>query len=197
MAKIDLYSLLEANASLAREKKELLRLVKIMSETIKEISNATELYGEGMTIEASRYRAMPKGFLAAMIHNRMLVQSMTQKSRQSAENVDKTLQDMAGGFDDSLAAEAYYQSLIDELNQHAKNKISNTDLWLQGFKDKNGKWHFNFPNDKTKDLYDKHKFDIDKFLNDYMNNIFKIDPKNFGGDLEGEWQDGLNPDEED
>jgi hypothetical protein len=197
MAKIDLYSLLEANASLAREKKELLRLVKIMSETIKEISNATELYGEGMTIEASRYRAMPKGFLAAMIHNRMLVQSMTQKSRQSAENVDKTLQDMAGGFDDSLAAEAYYQSLIDELNQHAKNKANNTDLWLQGFKDKNGKWHFNFPNDKTKDLYDKHKFDIDKFLNDYMNNIFKIDPKNLGGDLEGEWQDGLNPDEED
>lgn len=197
MAKIDLYSLLEANASLAREKKELLRLVKIMSETIKEISNATELYGEGMTIEAARYRAMPKGFLAAMIHNRMLVQSMTQKSRQSAENVDKTLQDMAGGFDDSLAAEAYYQSLIDELNQHAKNKITNTDLWLQGFKDKNGKWHFNFPNDKTKDLYDKHKFDIDKFLNDYMNNIFKIDPKNFGGDLEGEWQDGINPEEED
>lgn len=198
MANIDLYSIIEANANLAREKKELIRLVQILSQTIKEMATATELYSEGMTIEASQYRAMPKGFLASMLTNRKMVDGMTKRSRESAINVDQTMRDFAGGFDDATAAKAFYEALVDEMTRIQNKKNMN---WFNAFRGPDGKWQFN-PNDKNaSEFYDKNKKQIDKFLED-INNSFppfpfnKIDPNNYGGDLEGEWQDGQYPEED-
>lgn len=200
MAFIDLYTLLEANAKLAREKKELVRLVRILSKAVKEMATATEVYGEGMTIEAGQYRAMPKGFVIALLKNREMMERMTRQSRQSADSVDVTMHDFVG--DDELMANAYYESLVDELTRIQDKKANKAkmdiDMWTHGIMGPDGKIHFKaaFHNDpKSAELYEKYKKEIDGFITDHINKLFKIDPKNFGGDLEGEWQDGIDPEE--
>ncbi len=198
MAFIDLYTLLEANAKLAREKKELVRLVRILSQAVREMGTAADLYGEGMAIEAYNYRSIPKGFILAMMKNREMVSKMTEQARQSAENVDVTMHEFVG--DDETMGNAYYNSLVDELtrlsNRNAKTMKQDIDMWMLGTMGSDGKINFKGSpkmDPKSEELYKKHKKEIDKFINDHINKLFKTDPKNFGGDLEGEWQDGIDP----
>ena len=197
MANPDLYNLIEANSTLAREKKELIRLIKIMAKTIKEMTNVTELYSQGIVVESGKYRAMPKGFLTALNHNHSMVEKMTHQSRISIKNVEETMKEISGGFDDDLAAEAYYQSLVDELshNENNKNKLD-PKFWLKGHKDKKtGKWFFAAENEQTKEFYEKHRGDIENFLNNYIIDIFKnnpkIDPKKYGDGIDELLDDGM------
>lgn len=196
MASIDIYTLLEANARLSRENKELVRLVRLLSQTVREMGVAAEMCGDNMSSEAGKYRTMPKGFLIAMLQNLEVVRRMVRNGKQGADNVDHSMDKFVG--DDEMISKAYYESLIDELtrlnNKKTKQAQNDIDMWMHGFLGPDGKVHFNKPTDPTQaEFYEKHKGDINKFINDQINKLFKIDPKNFGGDIEGEWQDGVEP----
>ena len=199
MAHIDLHTILMANASLAREKKELVRLLRMLTETVNSMAIATSIHGETTMINATEYRSIPKGFLVSLMRNRLAIENMKEKTMIRTKEINDALDEVVG--DDEMFAKAYYESLIDELNQHGKKSKGSGADWFQGHIGADGMWYFNSKlNDpKTNDFYQKHKDNIDKLINDNINQMFppKIDPNNFGGDLEGEWQDGLPSDPND
>lgn len=190
MPNIDLMQLLEANSTLTREKKELVRLINVLSQIIKEMSTAMEIYGAGTAAEASTYKSMPKGFTISLRNSRAAVEHMTKQARASVDHVDRSIKECMG--EDGIAARAYYESLIEEMTK-LSNKKKNQDMWIRGFRDQKGNWYFNTKDKGAAEFYKKYKQEIDKFFQDFDGTIPPppfIDPNNFGGDLEGEWQDG-------
>lgn len=170
----NLYTLLEANSKLAREKKELIRLIRILNKTITELSVAAELYGEGMTIEADKYKSIPKGFINAMMENRKMVEDVTKMSKQSVATVEKSMVERSGGVDDQLMGNAYFESLIDEMNRLKNNSIKNNymnQLWFEGYMGSDGNWKFKKVN-KNKDINKAFGDDLNKYLTDAINQMF-------------------------
>lgn len=171
----NLYSLLEANSKLAREKKELIRLIRILNKTITELSVAAELYGEGMAIEADKYKSIPKGFINAMMENRKMVEDVTKMSKQSVATVEKSMVERSGGVDDQLMGNAYFESLIEEMNRLKNNSIKNNymnQLWFEGYMGADGNWKFKKVNKNPKDINKAFGDDLNKYLTDAINQMF-------------------------
>jgi hypothetical protein len=202
MANIDLHSILSANASLSREKKELVRLIRLMTRAVEAMSVTTSKHGETITTEATKYRAIPKGFLVALLQERISMEDLLKQTLGTTKKINDVLDGLVGN--DEELAETYYESLIDDLMRR-EEKTNSVQDFFTGTIGPDGKWHFNskWNDQKTNEYYNKHKDLIDKMINDsinfnmFPNNMFpKIDPNNLGGDLEGEWQDGMSPEDD-
>lgn len=192
---INLKALIEANSTLAHEKRELMNIIKLLLSTIVSMSNGMTSYGKICEEEISKYKSIPKGFKTVATKNYLEMNAIAEQSKRVVSRIEFV------GKNDELTGKEYYNSLIDELNRNANQpKNIDTHWFLHGFTNNGVSWNFfkSKADDRQIDeYYKKHKKDIDKLISDQLNKLFPfIDPQNLGGDIEGEWQDGMHPEDD-
>ena len=173
---INLHDLLVSNSKLVREKKELIRLVRLLNTTLNQMSDVAGSYSKQVSDEAEKYKTLPKGFLVNLLKNRSSFEQVMAATKETAKTVEKSVSETSGDIDDNVMGNAYFDSLIEEMNRIKSNSIKNNymnQLWFEGYMGSDGKWKFK-KIDKNNPKYNNNIFgnNLQDYLNDQINKLF-------------------------
>ena len=110
---INLHDLLVSNSKLVREKKELIRLVRLLNTTLNQMSDVAGSYSKQVSDEAEKYKTLPKGFLVNLLKNRSSFEQVMAATKETAKTVEKSVSETSGDIDDNVMGNAYFDSLIE------------------------------------------------------------------------------------
>jgi hypothetical protein len=97
-------------------------------------------------------------------------------TKETAKTVEKSVSETSGDIDDNVMGNAYFDSLIEEMNRIKNNSIKNNymnQLWFEGYMGSDGKWKFKKV-DKNNPKYNNNIFgnNLQDYLNDQINKLF-------------------------